>query len=113
MGNAAPVLDAAPEEEMPVYEYDCGGCGRRVSAFLKSVNGAEPSACPECGSPNISRAISRVVFVKSAETKLAELDPKYEKMIDDSSPDLSMDNIIKNYQLEKPIADDGRGAPEF
>jgi hypothetical protein len=59
------------------------------------------------------RAISRVVFIKSAQTKLDELDPKYEKMIDASSPDLSMDNIIKNYNLDKPITDDGRGAPEF
>lgn len=98
---------------MPVYEYDCGGCGRRVSAFLKSVSAAEPSACPECGSPSITRAISRVVFVKSAETKLAELDPKYEKMIDDSSPDLSMDNLIKQYNLDRPITGDERGAPDF
>ena len=98
---------------MPVYEYHCGGCSKRVSAYLKSVNSPEPSACPECGSPKLTRAISRVVFVKSAETKLAELDPKYEKMIDASSPDLSMDNIIKQYQLDKPLADDGKGAPEF
>jgi hypothetical protein len=54
-----------------------------------------------------------VVFIKSAQTKLDELDPRYEKMIDASSPDLSMDNIIKNYNLDKPITDDGRGAPEF
>jgi len=98
---------------MPVYEYDCGGCGKRVSAFLKSVNAPEPGACPECGSPKIKRAISRVVFVKSAETKLAELDPKYEKMIDASSPDLSMDNIVKRYQLDKPLSRDDRGAPDF
>jgi len=98
---------------MPIYEYDCGGCGKRVDVFLKSVNAAEPSACPQCGSPRIQRAISKVVFVKSAETKLAELDPKYDKMIDASSPDLSMDNIIKNYQLDKPLTRDERGAPEF
>jgi len=98
---------------MPVYEYDCGGCGKRVSAFFKSVNAPEPAACPECGSPNIKRAISRVVFVKSAETKLAELDPRYEKMIDASSPDLSMDNLVKQYQLDKPLTRDDRGAPEF
>jgi hypothetical protein len=34
-------------------------------------------------------------------------------MIDASSPDLSMDNIIKNYGLDKPITGDDRGAPEF
>jgi putative FmdB family regulatory protein len=98
---------------MPVYEYDCSACGKRSEMFLKSVSAADPSACPSCGSSRIQRAISRVVFIKSAQTKLDELDPKYEKMIDDSSPDLSMDNIIKNYQLDKPISDDGRGAPDF
>jgi putative FmdB family regulatory protein len=98
---------------MPVYEYDCGGCGKRVDVYLKSVNAAEPSACPQCGSPKIHKAISKVVFVKSAETKLAELDPKYEKMIDASSPDLSMDNLVKKYQLDKPLTTDERGAPEY
>lgn len=81
--------------------------------YFKTVSSAEPSACPECGRSTIKRAVSRVVFVKSAETKLAELDPKYEKMIDDSSPDLSMDNIVKRYNLDRPLTADEKGAPEF
>jgi putative FmdB family regulatory protein len=98
---------------MPVYEYDCSGCSKRVEVYLKSVHAAAPAACPQCGSANIRKAISKVIFVKSAETKLAELDPKYEKMIDASSPDLSMDNIVKQYGLDKPIVRDDRGAPDF
>ena len=98
---------------MPIYEYDCSGCGKRVDVFLKSVNAAEPSTCPQCASPRIQRAISKVVFVKSAETKLAELDPKYEKMIDASSPDLSMDNLVKQYGLDRSLTTDERGAPEY
>ena len=97
---------------MPVYEYDCRGCGRRVSVFLKSVNGVQPAACPECGSGDFQRAISTFLFHKSAETKLQELDPKYEKMIDASSPDLSMDSIMKNYNLDRPVTDT-RGVPDF
>ncbi|HXH22999.1 MAG TPA: zinc ribbon domain-containing protein [Dehalococcoidia bacterium] len=98
---------------MPVYEYDCPTCGKRSDVFLKSVSAPDPTACPRCGAAGIRRAISRIVFIKSAQTKLDELDPKYEKMIDASSPDLSMDNLIKKYQLDKPITDDGRGAPDF
>jgi putative FmdB family regulatory protein len=98
---------------MPVYEYDCSACNKRSEVFQKSAGSSGPSSCPKCGSNQIRRAISRVVFVKSAETKLAELDPKYDKMIDASSPDLSMDNIIKQYGLDKPISGDERGAPEF
>jgi putative FmdB family regulatory protein len=98
---------------MPVYEYDCESCGKRSDSFLRSVGADGPSACPHCGSARIKRAVSRVVFVKSAQTKLDELNPKYERMIDDSSPDLSMDNLVKRYGLDKPITGDDRGAPDF
>lgn len=98
---------------MPVYEYDCGGCSRRVSVFLKSINAAEPERCPECGAPQLTKAISRVQFHKSAETKLAELDPKYEKMIDAAGADLSMDSLIKQYRLDESRSDDGKGVPDL
>ena len=98
---------------MPVYEYDCNGCRKRLSVFLKSVNAPEPAACPECGSADFRRAIARFAFHKSAETKLAELPSKYEKMIDEAGQDLSMDNLVKQYRLDESRSDDGKGAPEY
>jgi putative FmdB family regulatory protein len=98
---------------MPIYDFHCEGCGRNVSLLLRSVSSASPERCPECGSADFRRTISRFAFHKSAETKLHELDPKYEKMIDDSSPDLSMDNIIRNYNLDKPLKTDERGVPDL
>jgi putative FmdB family regulatory protein len=98
---------------MPVYEYDCAACGRRVSVFLRSINAAEPEKCPECGQPALRKAISRVQFHKSAETKLAELDPKYEKMVDAAGADLSMDALIKKYRLDESRSDDGKGVPDL
>jgi putative FmdB family regulatory protein len=98
---------------MPIYEYDCGSCHKRVSVFLKSINAAEPDSCPECGAASLTKAISRVQFHKSAETKLAELDPKYEKMVDNAGADLSMDNLIKQYRLEESRSDEGKGVPDL
>ncbi len=99
---------------MPVYEYLCGGCRKRVSVYLKSLNSPEPTACPECGSADIRKAVAAFQFHKSVETKLAELPSKYEKMVDEAGKDLSMDNIVKKYHLEESRSDpEGKGAPEF
>lgn len=51
---------------MPIYEYDCGGCGRRVSLFFPSFGAVETrtaageNKCPRCGSANLTRRMSRV-----------------------------------------------------
>src|SRR5438045_507750 len=56
---------------MPIYEYRCGDCKRRVSLFFPSFSAAESRAasgencCPRCGSANLTRMISRVYSVRS------------------------------------------------
>ncbi len=43
---------------MPVYEYRCGDCERRVSLFSRGFE-TDPSAkCPQCGSSDLSRLFS-------------------------------------------------------
>jgi len=43
---------------MPVYEYRCGNCKRRVSIFSRGFE-IDPSAkCPQCGSTDLSRLFS-------------------------------------------------------
>ncbi len=50
---------------MPIYEYDCGGCKRRVSIFFPSFSAVEArttageNRCPRCGSPDLTRRMSR------------------------------------------------------
>jgi len=41
---------------MPVYEYMCNGCQRRVSVFMRSPKGKP--RCPKCGSDDMSRRFS-------------------------------------------------------
>jgi putative FmdB family regulatory protein len=55
---------------MPIYEYRCGNCKRRVSLFFGSFSAAERRAeageieCPRCGSKELSRLMSKVNMVR-------------------------------------------------
>ena len=48
---------------MPIYEYRCAACGR---SFERLVHGQQAVACPDCGSPQVSRLLSLFGF-KSGE----------------------------------------------
>jgi len=46
---------------VPIYEYRCHDCRRRVSIFFRSVAAASAPQCPRCGGTNLERLFSRVV----------------------------------------------------
>jgi putative FmdB family regulatory protein len=57
---------------MPIYEYRCQKCKRRVSIFLRSfrdIENAQPQ-CTHCGHDKLDRLVSRVSVVKSEEARL-------------------------------------------
>lgn len=58
---------------MPIYEYECHDCRRRVSLLVLSPSSAPPPACPRCGGQNLSRLMSRFATVKSEEARLESL----------------------------------------
>src|SRR5438093_13599612 len=64
---------------MPIYEYRCGGCNRRVSLFFPSFSVAESriaageTRCPRCGSAELSRLVSRVYAHRSDDAQLDDL----------------------------------------
>jgi len=41
---------------MPIYEYDCRDCGRRVELLVR--NREERPRCPECGSESLRKVFS-------------------------------------------------------
>jgi putative FmdB family regulatory protein len=49
---------------MPIYEYRCGGCKRRVSIFFRSFSAVGEAACPRCGSTDLTRLMSRVAVLR-------------------------------------------------
>ena len=49
---------------MPIYEYRCGGCGRKVSIFFRSFTTVVDAVCPRCGSTDLTRLVSRVAVLR-------------------------------------------------
>jgi putative FmdB family regulatory protein len=45
---------------MPIYEYRCAGCRRKVSVFFRSFNAVTDPVCPRCGGTQLTRLMSRV-----------------------------------------------------
>jgi len=44
---------------MPLYEYDCPGCGRPFEKRVSMAN-ADNTTCPNCGNSHPKRRISRI-----------------------------------------------------
>jgi len=51
---------------LPIYEYRCADCGRRVSIWWRTFSEAEASEaiCPRCGSHALGRLLSRVTMLR-------------------------------------------------
>jgi len=88
---------------MPIYEYGCRDCEKITSVFVRIASKAQRPACSSCNGKHVERIISGFAFHLSMQSKLEQLDPKYDKMIDASNPDLSFDNLVKKYDLDKPL----------
>ena len=58
---------------MPIYEYECGDCRRRVSLLVMRPSVASSPTCPRCGGTALSRLMSRFATVKSEEARLDAL----------------------------------------
>jgi putative FmdB family regulatory protein len=58
---------------MPIYEYECHDCRRRVSLLVRSISSTEAPACPRCGGARLTRLMSRFATVKSEEARLESL----------------------------------------
>jgi putative FmdB family regulatory protein len=73
---------------MPIYEYRCHDCRRRVSIFFRSFSDIEDEpACPRCGGSNLTRMISRVAVVRSEDSHLDDLaDPSMLDGLDEDDP---------------------------
>ncbi|GAA0692957.1 zinc ribbon domain-containing protein [Dyella marensis] len=47
---------------MPIYEFECGGCGHRFDR-LQKMSDADPSACPQCAADGtVHRRLSAPQF---------------------------------------------------
>lgn len=72
---------------MPIYEYECQGCRRRVSLLIRTLHPTEAPRCPRCNSAELSRLMSRFATVKSEDARLDSLsDPASFGDLDENDP---------------------------
>src|SRR4029453_4684382 len=72
---------------MPIYEYRCEKCNKRVSVLTLRVSEEVNPECDRCGSKDLSRLMSRFATVKSEEARLDALaDPSSLSGADENDP---------------------------
>ncbi len=72
---------------MPIYEYRCGNCKRRVSILFRSFSETTAPRCPNCDSTQLTRLVSRIATIKSEDARLEALsDPSSFGDVDENDP---------------------------
>jgi putative FmdB family regulatory protein len=59
---------------MPIYEYRCNACNRRVSVFQRQISAPTAAVCPNCGGGDLARLVSRFAVVRNEDQMLDSLD---------------------------------------
>ncbi|MCX5997314.1 MAG: zinc ribbon domain-containing protein [Chloroflexi bacterium] len=86
---------------MPLYEYICGSCNKRVTVFLRTASAAANPCCPVCGNNGLTRIISSFAIHKSIQTIHEESGTPGQAV----SPDYYKDPRNIGRHLEKRLQD--------
>lgn len=71
---------------MPIYEYLCRKCGRKMSFLVMSTASFQP-VCRHCKGQNLEQLFSRFAMPKSEESRLESLaDPSTLSGLDENDP---------------------------
>ena len=74
---------------MPIYEYGCYDCRKRVNIFFRSFSevATKPARCPRCGGDHLKRLVSKVAVLRSEESRMESLaDPGNLAGVDENDP---------------------------
>ena len=74
---------------MPIYEYFCFDCRKRVSVFFRTFSDASDDAvrCPQCEGAHLRRMVSRVAVLKSEDARLDDMaDPSFMAGLENEDP---------------------------
>ena len=72
---------------MPIYEYRCGGCKRKVTILTLRASETVDPVCDRCGSRDLTRLMSRFAMVRSEESRMDALgDPSSLDGLDENDP---------------------------
>lgn len=83
---------------MPIYEYQCVSCGT-VFDNLQKLADPDPTECPNCDQPKISRRVTAPTFRLAGsgwyETDFKKDGDKKRNLAGDSSSDSAIDSTTK------------------
>lgn len=72
---------------MPIYEYRCNQCRKKVSILTLRVSEKVDERCEHCGSNSLTRLLSRFAMTRSEESRLDSLaDPSNLSGLDENDP---------------------------
>ncbi|MCC6849096.1 MAG: zinc ribbon domain-containing protein [Deltaproteobacteria bacterium] len=72
---------------MPLYEYRCTSCGKRVTLLTLRASEAVDEICDRCGARTLERLMSRFAMGRSEESRLESLtDPSSLSGLDEHDP---------------------------
>jgi putative FmdB family regulatory protein len=72
---------------MPIYEYHCANCRRRVSLLVMRISDPGTPRCPRCGGERLTRLLSRFATLRSEDDRLDSLaDPTRLGDLDENDP---------------------------
>ena len=104
---------------MPIYEYKCGGCNRRVTIFFPSFSAAESritsgeAKCPRCGSANLTRLMSRVNTLRSSDAGINDLSDDTDTLLDGLNEDDPRSVARWARRMKDSMGEDLDMGPEF
>ena len=73
---------------MPIYEYRCADCKKKVSVFFRSISAAsqEQARCPICNGTHLTKLVSKVRVIRGAASTAG----------DDGVDDSTFDDVNEN-----------------
>jgi putative FmdB family regulatory protein len=80
-----------------VYEFRCGECGQITTHWCAIAQRPETVTCERCGNSGAARIVSQSSVRLSSASKVAKLDPKYDKMVDramKNTPQADPDRVL-------------------
>ena len=97
-------------DNMPIYEYYCQDCRRRVSVFFRTFSAASDAdaRCPTCSGARLRRLVSRVAVLKSDDSRLESMaDPSLMNGLESEDPRALASFMRKmSDEMGEPLDDD-------
>jgi len=88
---------------VPIFEYECGNCKRKVALLLGMTEEPDDEVCPNCGSNQLNKLVSRFRRGRSEDARVEEIADHLEAVGEPDSP-AQMREIVR--EMGKAMDDD-------